>query len=534
MVQAPIKKKKLLLALPLLVGFMTSCRKEFKSPSWDVNLNAPLLYSDMGIEDVVPDSLIQVNADNSINLVFDQKFFSYGIDSVVKLPDSVITENYFSPFTSTFPAGGTIFSSTENNRLTLNDAELTAIHLQHGYIDYKITSTVNDPVEVSYAITTAIQHGGPLAISVEVPAAPSGGTFIKTGTYDLEGAQLDLTGILHNSVNAYQTKFTVKAPAGSGVNVAAGTSTISIEIKFRDMIPSYARGYFGHIVDETALEEQSFDFFKNINTATLDLSQVDAKLYISNGLGADARIRIDTVQALNTNTGSDVLLSHAIMGQNVNINRAQDLAYAALPYDYSVDVTSSNSNIEPFLESLPDKLRYKLNVELNPLGNVSGHTDFLYPNSRVEAGMHLDIPLNLIAANLTLTDTLDFNLDDYDQGGKILKGRMKFNVVNGLPLAANLEVIMLDENNMQIGYLLGPVNIDGNPASTSFSEGFAVYQTLYSELTEENLNAAYRSRKLVIRATFNTVPASTFVSIYNTQRFKTQISVQADYRINQE
>lgn len=527
-----MKKFNLFIVIAMLV--LQSCRKEFKTPSWDVNLNAALISSDMGIEDIVPDSLLQVNADNSINLVFDQKFFSYGIDSVVKLPDSVITENYYAFLTNTFAMGSSIFTNVQNNTLSINGAELTQIHLQQGYIDYKITSTVTDPVELTYAITTGTQNGGPLAIDLSVPAASPGVPLVKTGTFSLANAQLDLTGIAHNQVNAYQTKFTVKATPTSDVHIYAGTSQISIEIKFRDMIPSYARGYFGHLVKETGLETQDFDFFKNINTATIDLSHVDAQLYVSNGLGADARIRIDTVEAINTNTGADVLMNHAVIGQSININRAQDLAYAALPYTYNVDINSSNSNIESFLEALPDRLRYKLKVELNPLGNVSNHTDFLYANSRVEAGMNLNIPLNFIASNLVLTDTVNFNLDNYDQKGKIIKGKVKFNVVNGLPLAATLKVIMLDENGMNIGDLLGPVNIDGNLGSTSLSTGTEVYQTLYSELNANNIDAAYRAKKLVIHSTFSTTPAGSFISIYQSQRFKTQISVQADYLINQE
>jgi len=522
------------LYLLLLILLMAGCRKEFKSPSWEVNVNAPLIYSDMGIEDIVPDSMLQVNADNSVNLVFDQKFFSYGIDSIVGIPDSTIRDSFVSILTTYAGPNTTIFTNIDNNELNINGTELTQLILQKGYIDYRIRNTVADTITVIYSITTGTIGGGPLEVSVTLPPGSLANPAIVTGTYNLAGANLDLTGPLHNTVNAYQTKFVAKtAPGASGVTLNVN-SRVSIEVNFRDMLPSYARGYFGHIVEQTPLQTQTFDFFKNINTATIDLSQVDANLYISNGVGADARIRIDTVEAINTNTSTSVLLNHAIMGQNININRAQDLAYAALPYTYNVDVNSSNSNIEPFLESLPDKLRYKVMVELNPLGNVSAHTDFLYPNSRVEAGINLNIPLNFIASGLVLTDTVNFDLDDYDQNGKILRGKMKFNVVNGLPFQANLRVIMVDDNGMSIGDLLGPITIDGNPSSTSFSMGTANYQTLYAELDASNLDNAYRAKKLGIRSEFSTTPAGSFTSIYQSQRFKTQISVQADYLINQE
>jgi hypothetical protein len=514
--------------LLLFILIFSGCRKEFKMPSWEMNLDAALVYSDMGIEDIIPDSLLQVNSDNSINLVFDEKFFSYGIDSVVGIPDSTIRDSFVSILSTYAGPNTTIFTNTDNNSLKINSTELTHLTLQRGHIDYRVKSTVMDTVIVTYTITTGTLSGGPLEVNVTLPPGSPSSPTIVTGTYDLAGADLDLTGVLHNTVNSYQTKFIAKTgPGNTGVSMDIN-SRVSIEVNFKDMLPSYARGYFGHIIDAEPLKEQAFDFFKNLNTATVDLSHVDASLYISNGLGADARIKIDTVEAINTNTGADVLLSHSIIGQSLNINRAQDLAYAALPYVFSTTVNSSNSNIESFLESLPDKIRYKLSVELNPLGDVSGHTDFLYTNSRVEAGINLNIPLNFIASGLTLADTVDFNLDDYDQKGKILSGRVRFNIVNGLPLTANLKVMMLDENNMVIGNLIGPLNIGGN------SGGLADAQTLYADLDASNIGIAYRAKKLVIHSTFATTPAGTFVSIYQTQRFKTQISVQADYLTNQE
>lgn len=495
-----------------------------------MNVHAPALYSDMGIEDLLPDSITQINPDNSINLVFDEKLFDFGLDSVLAVPDSTIKDSFVSIFNMYASPGLTVYTNTDDNELLINETELTQLNLRQGFVDYSVTSNVEDTILLTYTITTGTIAGAPIELNITMPPASVAAPVTVTGTYNLAGADLDLTGALHNTVNAYQTRLIVKtAPGTSGVSLASLTSKVSFRANFRDIIPSYVRGYFGKFTEQTSLEKQSFDFFKNFSEASIDLSQVTTSMYISNGLGADARITIDTLMATNTEKSTSVLLSHAAIGTAININRAIDLGWTVNPYVHTLDINSSNSNIESFLELIPNEIAYKLAVELNPLGNVSAHTDFLYEESRVEAGINVNIPLNLMASNIVLSDSIDFNLDEYDQNGKILRGKIKINLSNGLPLKAVVDVIMLDENNMSIGNLISGLTMNGNTGSTASSQGAATQETAIAELSDQSLEAAYRAKKLVIMVRFDTVPTSSFVSIYSTQRFKTQISVIADY-----
>ena len=64
---------------------------------------------------------------------------------------------------------------------------------------------------------------------------------------------------------------------------------------------------------------------------------------------------------------------------------------------------NGNSNIDAFIENLPDGITYDLDVTANPLGDVSNGNDFLYDDSRLTADLDVDIPLNIIATDLTLT-----------------------------------------------------------------------------------------------------------------------------------
>jgi hypothetical protein len=75
----------ILLLLSLLL--ILSCRKE--SREWQVNVVAPIFQADLSLNDIVADSLLSTNGDNSYNLVyvFENTIDSFG--QVLNVPDTV-------------------------------------------------------------------------------------------------------------------------------------------------------------------------------------------------------------------------------------------------------------------------------------------------------------------------------------------------------------------------------------------------------------------------------------------------------------
>ncbi|HIF14365.1 MAG TPA: hypothetical protein EYQ86_03155, partial [Bacteroidetes bacterium] len=70
----------------LIIG----CRRLEDKPSWDVDVYTPLLKTDLDIYDILIDSLMEEQSDNSIDLVYKNKLFYYTIDSFLQIPDKVI------------------------------------------------------------------------------------------------------------------------------------------------------------------------------------------------------------------------------------------------------------------------------------------------------------------------------------------------------------------------------------------------------------------------------------------------------------
>jgi hypothetical protein len=85
--------KKILYSTIVLLIFMSSCKKLLEKPSWETNINAPLVSSSLGLTDIIKDSAFVQNPDSSITIVENDLLYSYGLDSIVKLTVSPYTKS---------------------------------------------------------------------------------------------------------------------------------------------------------------------------------------------------------------------------------------------------------------------------------------------------------------------------------------------------------------------------------------------------------------------------------------------------------
>jgi len=68
-----------------------SCKKENLHPQWDVNLLSPIAKTKLTLNQVVADSLININADSSVSLVYQTNLSEITLDTIANLPDTSIT-----------------------------------------------------------------------------------------------------------------------------------------------------------------------------------------------------------------------------------------------------------------------------------------------------------------------------------------------------------------------------------------------------------------------------------------------------------
>ena len=525
---------KKILALGIILFTLFSCRKDLERPNWDVDLLAPLIKTTLSLEDLLPDSIIQTNPDTSIKLVYQTNIFDINMDSLFKIPDTVITEVYVFPFNSIANPGSSFYSNAEERKLNVtNGVELNLVRVASGFIEIEIFSEIKEKVIITYTIPSAIKNGDTLVLKEIIPA----GTLTQDGYFkkmiDLSGYDLDLTGVSKSEVNTFITRAvgTVDTNALAPVNISSGEKII-YNNTFIDIVPSFVRGYFGQQQLHFGPETTNTNAFSKIKSGTLDLEQVDVSIEFKNGIGVDAQLVLNQFSSINTNTVNNVALNHSSIGAPLNLNRAQ-LTYSTPEVNYSsynIAMNISNSNIDQLIEIFPNQLLYDINLNVNPFGNISGGNDFVYKKHSLETNLNVEFPLSLVANNLTLEDIVDFSLTEESTSGRIIDGTLFIYASNGYPFDANLQLALYDENMNFLQNLTTNNLIQSAPVNTALKVINDKESVISITLSESDVNNLYLAKNILLTIAFTTTSQPQFIKIY--EGYDIDIKVVGDFSYN--
>jgi hypothetical protein len=510
---------KKILSVTIIVITLFSCRKDFERPDWDVDLLAPLIRTTLSLNDLLQDSIIQVNPDTSIKLVYQTNIFDVEMDSLFKIPDTTITDIYVIPFTSIANPGNPFYSNANERTLNVsNGVELNYVMVESGFIEIEIYSEIKEKVIITYTIPSATKNGDTLVLQDIIPAGTiaQDGYFIKT--IDLSGYNLDLTGISNSEVNTLVTRAVgmVDTNATAPVTLSFGEK-ITYNNTLIDVVPFFVKGYFGNQQIHFGPETTEINVFDPIISGSLDLDQVDVTIGFKNGLGIDGQLILNQFSTVNTNTANNVSLNHSSIGTPLNINRAQ-LTYSVPEVNYSnynINMNTSNSNIDQLIEIFPNQLMYDMNLIVNPLGNISGGNDFVYKKHTLETNLNVEFPLSIVANNLTLMDTVNFNISRDSESGKIIDGTLFVYANNGYPFDAVITMDLYDENLNFLQNLSINNYIQSAPVDAFFKVINKKESVLSFPLSPSDIDNLYSAKIIVLSVAFTTTAQPQFVKIYN-------------------
>ena len=172
-----------------------------------------------------------------------------------------------------------------------------------------------------------------------------------------------------------------------------------------------------------------------------------------------------------------------------------------------------------------------VDVELNPLGNISNGNDFVYYESAVSAELDLEVPLSLIATDLVLENIVKPDLPGTAEHPLLQNGTMHLFATNGFPFAANviLDIVDLDRN------VLSSAPVSGGITAGVLGAGQTVTATTNSEmhvdLTEEQIDMLYGDGRFRIRVVFNTADQTEHVQLLERYAMDLQFTVGARYMV---
>lgn len=507
--------------LMLVATAWSSCKQDIGGAQWDVDVLAPVIKTRLTMADLVADSLLTADAEGGLRLRIEMPLIDLPLDSILQIPDTSIEKTISLPATlNNVPPGTQLLPLSDATQYNLGDLALKRVVVRQGKLKLKVSSMLPTKVEFEYLIPGASKHGTVFQTLQTVEAGSGTNPASLEVEFDLAGYSIDLTGTTGTGFNTLATTFLIKtADDGDTVSIVAGQEFFKLEYGFIGILPDYGLGYFGQESTKSENENTELDVLNRITDGQMFLDSVTIGLSLTNPVGADARFKLDELASINTRTNTTVSLWHDIIGSNILLSRAQDIAGTAesvIPYEVHYELNNANSNIKQFIENLPDQLGFTFGFDLNPLGNVSAGNDFFYYDRPFQALMNIDIPLRTTLTNLTLVDTLDWNLSDLGVVESINSGSFTLVANNGMPLEGMMELILMDENFVELDTLLVPSTIAAPPLDAQNKVMSPVESRIVIPIPNKTSNILPQTKKIRFRVRFNTANQPQLIEFYDT------------------
>lgn len=443
---------------------------------------------------------------------------------LINYSDAVITTITISDIgitnaTAIFPEQQ-LTETLKEHSFDMGGAQIKEIGIKSGTVTIYVLSTLPNG-KMIYNIPS-LKKNGLSFTSGEMLIPEATNTDLTAFEFNFQGYVLDLTG--QNGRLGGDTINTIYTEAYTFIDSTGELETINYTDSFYsyvefDVTAEYAKGYLGQDTIEFGPETKELTLFNKINADIFDLEKADLKIKFENFIGADAEIEINDFSTSNLNTtvlaGVDQN-GNTIIGHNYTIDRAS-LSGNGLPINQSI--TEIIIDADEMLEILPDKINTQATFYINPNGQATSD-DFLYPDYPIKASMNMEIPLSFIAKNLTLIDTTEISISNQED---LEIDQLFITIKNGLPLDANLKLVLLDNQNLVIDTLLPGTTILA--ASTDANNLVSQISTTTIQMDYTNFNNV---KKLISIASFNSTPINEFISIYN--NYTIDITLSAKFK----
>ena len=271
---------KQLLFLLVTTLLLYSCKHELEKPTWDVDMIAPIAYTSLNINNIIPDSTIIINEDTEgfISLVYQESLLNVNYDSLLLLEttseettikidsvdfDDVVIEHNITigSVISEIPFGAILFPDgsqreipdmpgiIQNDTLLINANDyFETMTLYNGMLNLELTNGFpTDISNVNFSLYNATNQNQIATFST--PLIESGATY--TESVSVAGETLDhlMIGIINN----------MDVDASNGLVPINYTDAITTKISITDIKIMEATAYFPNQLLHEENVEESFE-----------------------------------------------------------------------------------------------------------------------------------------------------------------------------------------------------------------------------------------------------------------------------------
>lgn len=414
--------------------------------------------------------------------------------------------------------------------------EIKNTKLKSGRVVIHVESTAQDTLYFDYIIPSITENGVPFTTSEKVNPASPGVPAVYDKEFDFTDWNLDLSkkaiwtnGVITSyidTVNTFQSILVGRIESNGKIRHLTLEDYLKVNLTMKDLVASEATGYLGDttisISGETVIEE-----FKKYNSSVVNFEKASLSLKINNGIGVPLETKIIDFTAKNTTLNSSLSLSGPTASTAYSIAQATDNPFTIVPT--TIPINETNSNLNNLVSVLPDKIKYNVEVKMNPSG-TKVYDNFLKKESVITPELELTVPLNIEIKDWTLRDTTDFSLTANQNLNNIGAGSFKLIIENGFPLNAKPTLYFLDAKNKLIDSLTTVDNIlPGNTDSNGKVINFVKSVTSFP-FTPSQLNNIKAAKKIYFKVVLQT-PSQKFVKFYSNYKLNLVLSGDFEYNI---
>ena len=372
------------LAIVFIISLMFSCKKESTKPTWNIDVLAPLVNTSMTIKDIVNDTVMQVNADSSVSLIYKNSFYDFNLDDILIIPDT------------------TIEYTAKLSNIKINDI-IVADGVSLGDIAMK-DKTDNGPTGSVYmAIINGLNNGQP----TDIPATPvqeytditldatdyfqtltvSEGFIDITIDNQLPMPITDLVFVVKNQMNN-QIIITDTFPiinSEESVISQKALSNVTIEGILKGKISLQSPGENGVIIDDTSRAVTA-----TINIHDIKISSAIAKFPNQNIIELDDKLKLNVddkqINEISVKNGSVNIEVHNTLTEAINFGyRMPKVLKNNLPlvfvgvvpaiqnggvYTNTIDLSDYDMDMRGINADTVNSLNYTLSASIDSTGNL--------------------------------------------------------------------------------------------------------------------------------------------------------------------